>query len=90
VTLTLSGTLKLKGKVKVPDGFTDCASGVSVKLQKKKKGGGFKTLKTVTTSATGAYSGKVANKPGKYRALAPKTTAGGETCLKDASPVRKH
>jgi hypothetical protein len=90
VTLTLSGTLKLKGKVKVPDGFTACGSGVKVKLQKKKKGGGWKTLKTVTTSDTGAYSGKVANKPGKYRALAPKTTADGETCSKDASPVRKN
>jgi hypothetical protein len=90
VTLKLSGSLRMKGKVTVPDGFTDCAAGVSVKLQKKKKGGGFKTLKTVTTSDTGAYSGKVANKPGKYRALAPKTTAGGETCNKAASPTRKH
>jgi IPT/TIG domain len=88
VTLKLSGALRMKGKVKVPDGFTDCGAAVSVKLQKKKAGGGWKTLKTVTTDAAGAYSGKVANKPGKYRALAPKTTAGGETCLKDASPVR--
>ncbi|MCI0636134.1 MAG: IPT/TIG domain-containing protein [Actinobacteria bacterium] len=88
VTLKLKGALKLKGKVNVPDGFTECAAGVPVKLQKKKSGGGWKTLKTVTTSDTGAYSGTVNNKPGKYRALAPRTTAGDETCLKDASPVR--
>ena len=71
VTLKLSGALNLKGKVKVPDGFTDCANAVSVKLQKKKSGG-WKTLKTVTTSDTGAYTGKVNNKPGKYRAVAPR------------------
>jgi hypothetical protein len=89
VTLKLSGALRMKGKVKVPDGTAECANGVSVRLQKKKKGGGWNTLKTVTTNDTGNYSGKVKNKSGKYRALAPKTTtAGGESCLKDVSPVR--
>jgi hypothetical protein len=90
VTLKLSGALRMKGKVTVPDGFTDCANAVPVKLQRKKKGGGWKTLKTVTTSDTGAYSGKVANKPGRYRSVAPRTTAGGEDCLKAVSPVRKN
>jgi hypothetical protein len=90
VTLKLSGSLRMKGKVKVPDGFTECANAVPVKLQRKKKGGGWKTLKTVTTNDTGAYSGKVKNRPGRYRSVAPKTTAGGEDCLKDVSPIRKN
>ena len=89
VTLKLSGALRMKGKVKVPDGTTDCANAVPVKLQRKKKGGGWNTLKTVTTDASGAYSGKVKNKPGKYRSVARKVTlANGEVCLKDVSPVR--
>lgn len=89
VTLKLSGALRMKGKVKVPDGTTDCANAVPVKLQRKKKGGGWNTLKTVTTDASGAYSGKVKNRPGKYRSVAKKVTlANGEVCLKDVSPVR--
>lgn len=89
VTLKLSGSLRMKGKVNVPDGTADCANAVPVKLQRKKKGGGWKTLKTVTTNDTGAYSGKVKNKAGKYRSVARKVTlANGEVCLKDVSPVR--
>jgi len=90
VTLKLVKHLRMKGKVNVPDGTTDCASGVPVKLQRKKKGGGWKTLKTVTTNDTGQYKGKVQDKVGRYRALAPRTTVGDEICLKDVSPVRKH
>jgi IPT/TIG domain len=91
VTLKLSGALRMKGKVKVADDTAECISGVPVKLQRKKKGGGWKTLKTVTTNDTGAYSGKVRNKPGKYRSVAPKVTLDdGSDCLKDASPVRRN
>jgi hypothetical protein len=71
--------------------FTGCESGVPVKIQKKKKGGGWKTLKSVTTSDTGSYSSKVKPKKGKYRALAPKV-AGATTaddCLKAKSGIRK-
>jgi hypothetical protein len=88
VTLKLSGALRMKGKVK--SNVADCTTGVSVKLQRKKKGGGWKTLKTVTTNDTGAYSGKVRNRPGKYRSVAPKVTVGSVECPKDASPVRKN
>jgi IPT/TIG domain len=90
VTLKLVKHLRMKGKVNVPDGFTDCASNVPVKLQRKKKGGGWKTLKTVTTNDTGQYSSRVNDKAGRYRAVAPRTTVGDEICLKDVSPVRKH
>jgi hypothetical protein len=92
VTLKLSGALRMKGKVSLTDGsdVTDCENGVPVKLQRKKKGGGWKTLKTVTTNDTGNYSGKVKNRPGKYRSVAPKVTLDGDVCLKDVSPIRKN
>jgi len=71
--------------------FTDCVSAQPVKVQKKKKGGGWKTLKSVTTSGTGSYSTKIKAKPGKYRALAPKVagTTAADDCLKAKSATRK-
>jgi IPT/TIG domain len=79
VTLKLKDKLTMKGKV-TSSVEPDCTAAVSVKLQRKKKGGGWKTLKTVTTSDTGAYSGKVKNKRGKYRSVAPATTVGTTDC----------
>jgi IPT/TIG domain len=71
--------------------FTACVSGVPVKIQKKKKGGGFKTLKTTTTSDTGSYKAKIKPKKGKYRALAPKVAGAtaADDCLKAKSAIRK-
>jgi IPT/TIG domain len=88
VTLKLRDKLTMNGKVK--SNVADCTNAVSVKLQRKKKGGGWNTLKTVTTSATGAYSGHVKNKKGTYRSLAPKVTVGTTDCPKATSPTKKH
>ena len=92
VTLKLTKSGKASGKVSstetVP--FTACASAVPVKIQKKKKGGGWKTVKSATTSDTGSYSAKTAGKPGKYRSLAPKTSVGtpAADCAKATSATR--
>jgi len=74
--------------------FTDCVAAVPVKIQKKKKGGGWKTVGTTTTNDTGAYTKKVKNPKGKqaFRALAPKVSLGDpvtDTCLKVKSATRK-
>jgi hypothetical protein len=71
--------------------FTACADAVPVKIQKKKKGGGWKTAASATTSDTGSYSAKTKGKPGKYRALAPATAVGtpAADCLKAKSATRK-
>jgi IPT/TIG domain len=89
VSLKLKDALRMKGKV-TSSVTPDCTAGVSVKLQKKKKGGGWKTLKTVTTNDTGGYSSKVKNKSGKYRSVAPATTVGTTDCPKATSPVKKY
>jgi hypothetical protein len=70
--------------------FTACVNAVPVKIQKKKKGGGWKTAASATTSDTGSYSAKTKGKPGKYRALAPATTVGtpATDCLKAKSATR--
>ena len=82
ITLKLKKSGKASGVVKSTETtpFTACVSAVPVKIQKKKKGGGWKTVKSATTSDTGSYSAKTAGKPGKYRSLAPKTSRGDPCC----------
>jgi hypothetical protein len=74
--------------------FTDCVAAVPVKIQRKKAGGGWKTVGKTTTDDTGAYMKKVKNKKGKqkFRALAPKVSLGDpvtDVCLKARSATRK-
>ena len=74
--------------------FTDCVAAVPVKIQRKKAGGGWKTVGKTTTTDTGSYTKKVKNKPGKqkFRALAPKVSLGDpvtDVCLKAKSATRK-
>jgi hypothetical protein len=70
--------------------FTDCVKAVPVKIQRKKKGGGWKNAGSATTDDTGKYSHKTKGKPGKYRALAPATQVGTPPtdCLKAKSATR--
>jgi len=52
--------------------------------------GHWKTIGSTTTTATGAYRKRVPDRPGKYRAKAPKITlnAGADICSDATSPVR--
>jgi hypothetical protein len=92
ITLKLKKNGQASGKVSSTETtpFTACVDAVPVKIQKKKKGGGWKTVKSATTSATGSYSAKTAGKPGKYRSLAPKTSVGTPPadCAKAKSATR--
>jgi IPT/TIG domain len=93
ISLKLVKKLVAKGKVSSTEdpAFTACVANVPVKIQRKKKGGGWKTVGKTTTSDTGAYKKKIKNKKGKYRSVAVKITLeSGEVCLKAVSPVRKH
>jgi IPT/TIG domain len=72
--------------------FDKCVVAASVKIQKKKKGDGWKTKATVTTTDTGSYTAQINVKSGKYRALAPQASLGDpvtDTCLKAKSATRK-
>jgi IPT/TIG domain len=92
VTLSLKKHLRAKGVVSVGDGFTACTASVPVKIQRKKPGGGWKSVGSTTTDASGSYKKKIKDKPGKYRAKAPKVALnnGVDLCLGDTSPARKH
>jgi IPT/TIG domain len=91
VTLSLKKHLRAKGVVSVADAFTACAASVPVKIQRKTSGG-WKAVGSTTTDASGSYSKKIKDKPGKYRAKAPKVTlnAGVDICSAAKSPARKH
>ena len=91
VTLKLKRHLVAKGVVSASDGFTACTASVPVKIQRKTSGG-WKNVGGTTTDASGSYKKKIKDKPGKYRAKAPKVTlnAGADICSAATSPVRKN
>jgi len=62
---------------------------VPVKIQRRVSGH-WKTVGSTTTTATGAYKKRIPDKPGKYRAKAPKVTlnAGADICSAATSPIR--
>jgi subtilisin-like proprotein convertase family protein len=88
VSLTLNGK-KARGTVDVTDGFADCGASVPVKVQHLQHGK-WKTVAGVLTHANGSYHATGLLDPGKYRAVAKKTTlSSGDVCLKNVSPVAK-
>jgi uncharacterized protein (TIGR03437 family) len=91
VTLSLKKHLRAKGVVTVGDGFTACTASVPVKIQRRVSGN-WKSVGSTTTDASGSYSKKIKDKPGKYRAKAPKVVLnnGVDVCLGDSSPARRH
>jgi hypothetical protein len=89
ITLTLSGKLDASGKVKASDGFEGCISGVTVKLQRK-QGKSWKGVGETTTKPDGSYSSSLPDKPGRYRAVAPKTTSSTHICAAAVSLSKTH
>ena len=91
VTLGLKKHLVARGAVSVGDAFTACVANVPVKIQRKTSGG-WKSVGSTTTDASGSYKKKIKDKPGKYRAKALKVSLnnGVDVCLGDTSPARKH
>jgi hypothetical protein len=88
-TLSLSKHLIAKGSVSVNGDFNSCRSNVPVAIQRRKSGN-WVPVKSANTSSSGAFSVKIADKPGTYRALAGEVTKSGALCLSGASPKRTH
>jgi hypothetical protein len=93
VTLRLRDALVARGKVSASSATAPagCTAGVPVKIQRRRAGGGWRTVGKTTTSDTGGYRKKIRNRHGKYRSLAPKLTlASGDVCSRAVSKVVKH
>ena len=87
MTLRLVRSLVARGVVS--DEFTPCAAGVPVKIQRR-VAGEWETVRTTTASPTGSYRRRIPDKPGRYRATAPKFPSGSviTPCFRVISPVR--
>lgn len=88
VTLRLVRSLVARGAVSADNGFTPCAASVPVKIQRQ-VAGGWETVRTTTTTPTGSYRRRIPDKPGRYRATAPKVPFGfnPSSCLRAISPT---
>jgi hypothetical protein len=91
ISLSLRKHLRARGRVSSTEdpAFTDCVASVPVKIQRR-RAGGWRTVGSTTTTDTGAYRKRIKDRPGRYRALAPKVTVNDEVCLRAVSPVRRH
>jgi hypothetical protein len=92
ITLSLRRHLVARGKVSSTEdpAFTDCAAAVPVKIQRRVSGH-WKTVGRTTTTDSGAYRKRIADREGRYRATAPKVSiASGDVCWRAVSPVRRH
>jgi hypothetical protein len=93
ITLSLRKALVARGKVSASDATapTGCTAAVPVKIQRRRAGGGWRTVGSTTTTDTGAYKKRIKNRHGKYRSLAPKVTLeSGDVCSRAVSRVVKH
>jgi hypothetical protein len=93
ISLSLRKHLVARGTVSSTEdpAVTECVAGVPVKIQRRKKGGGWKNVGSTTTSDTGNYKRRIKDRPGKYRAVAPAVTlADDSVCSKAVSPRVRH
>jgi hypothetical protein len=93
ITLSLRKALVARGKVSASDATAPagCTAAVPVKIQRRRAGGGWRTVGSTTTTDTGAYKKRIKNRHGKYRSLAPKVTlASDDVCSRAVSRVVKH
>jgi hypothetical protein len=92
ITLSLRKHLVARGKVSASSATAPagCTAAVPVKIQRRVSGH-WKNVGSTTTSDTGAYKKRIKDRPGKYRAKAPKVTlTSGEICSGATSPVRRN
>jgi WD40-like Beta Propeller Repeat len=86
VSLALTGHLQVTGRITMRDGFEPCMANVPVKITRNGQ-----RLTRTTTDNSGAYSVKLRDRLGQYKAVLPKLfPAEGSICSKAASPVKRH
>jgi hypothetical protein len=84
VSLQLSGHLAARGRIRVLDGYPDCAAYEPVEIQRRRRSS-WTTIGSTQTNQLGAYSVRVPNRSTAYRAHAPRGSSGDHTCLTTSS-----
>jgi hypothetical protein len=87
VSLHLRNHLIVYGRVW--SGFAACKKDVAVKVQFWVDGH-WRTVKVDETNVTGAYSERIPDRPGRYRALVSRQVFVNDVCPRDLSPERSH
>jgi hypothetical protein len=89
VTLRLRGHLVARGRVSAADDFAGCEAGVTVNIQRKRRGE-WRTIDTSVTDPAGYYREAIPDRSGRYRALAGRSAVNGgqDICRRAVSPVR--
>lgn len=89
VTLNLRKHLIARGRVF--SDFDGCRSDVTVRIQRRRSGGGWRTIESDTTGADGRYRERIPDRVGRYRALIPRFEPDpDDVCVRDVSPRRRH
>jgi CSLREA domain-containing protein len=93
ISLRLRRHLKASGRVTVEDSYNKCRKSVPVDIQRKKPSG-WDTVKSTTTVNDGTFATRLPDKPGRYRAQAPKqeflALADTQVCAKKTSGTERH
>lgn len=92
ISLRLRHHLKVRGRVSVLDGFSSCAQGAPIKVQRRKSGR-WVTLKTVYSDSLGYYSASLSDRPGRYRVKSPAgyhEVTPNDICLGVTSTIKTH
>jgi IPT/TIG domain len=92
ITLNLVRHLVARGTVTATDGFAACTSGVTVKIQRRRADGTWRTVETDQTNDVGGYRERIPDRVGRYRAVAVRVSlnAGADLCARDRSPTVRH
>jgi hypothetical protein len=92
ITLNLVRHLVARGTVTATDGFAACTSGVTVKIQRRRADGTWRTVETDQTNDIGGYRQRIPDRVGRYRAVAVRESlnAGADLCARDRSPTVRH
>lgn len=72
LTLTVKKHLRARGSLVADGAAAECLASQTIKIQRRRKTGGWRTVKTLTTNAGGRFSSALKDRPGNYRAIAPR------------------
>jgi hypothetical protein len=86
ISIQLRRHLVVSGAVSVAGGFAACAEDALVRIQRLVSGV-WRTIATTLTNDEGVYRVRVADRSGRYRALAPRDTEGSDICGRAMSRV---
>ena len=86
ISLGLVRHLVARGYVTAADGFSACYAGVTVKIRHRVSGV-WRTIDSTFTDTTGFYRVRIPDKPGAYRAKAPKVVIDDDVCARAISPI---